>query len=179
MIGVYIIRILNLKTRFRNITIDEIQGAFLRARKKQCDVYLGVTDHDFREISVEIDTFYKMLLEVSKEYGDVDFSFARSIDAFRNVIGITGQEEKVDLDFKIEGNLLQIEIISGEPFGPQPFLAIKMKSGDYLHDNLDFGEFKKRYYYTFDIHTVPLDEIVSVKIACNDKYGNQCIKTIV
>ena len=53
-----------------------------------------------------------MLFEVSKEYGDVDFSFARSIDAFRNVIGITGQEEKIDLDFKIEENLLQLDIIS-------------------------------------------------------------------
>ena len=120
-----------------------------------------------------------MLLEVSKEYGDVDFSFARSIDAFRNVIGITGQEEKIDLDFKIEENLLQLDIISGEPFGPQPFLAIKTKSGKYLHDNLDFGKFKQQYYYTFDVYTVPLDEIASVKIACNDKYGNQCIKTII
>ena len=77
----YIARVLNLKTRFRNITIDEIRKAFSKARRGQCDVYLGVTDHDFREISVEIDEFYKMLLEVSKEYGDVDFSFARSIDA--------------------------------------------------------------------------------------------------
>ena len=175
----YIARVLNLKTRFRNITIDEIRKAFSKARRGQCDVYLGVTDHDFREISVEIDEFYKMLLEVSKEYGDVDFSFARSIDAFRSVIGITGQEEKIDLDFKIEENLLQLDIISGEPFGPQPFLAIKTKSGKYLHDNLDFGKFKQQYYYTFDVYTVPLDEIASVKIACNDKYGNQCIKTII
>ena len=56
---------------------------------------------------------------------------------------------------------------------------VKTKSGKYLHDNLDFGKFKQQYYYTFDVYTVPLDEIASVKIACNDKYGNQCIKTII
>lgn len=175
----YIARVLNLKTRFRNITIDEIRKAFSKARREQCDVYLGITDHDFREISTEIDCFYNILTGVSREYSDVDFSFARSIDAFRKVIGITGQEEKIDLDFKIEENLLQLDVISGEPFGPQPFLAIKTKSGRYLHDNLDFGKFKQQYYYTFDVYTVPLAEIASVKIACNDKYGNQCIKKII
>lgn len=175
----YIARVLNLKTRFRNVTIEEIRRAFLKARRERCNVYLGVTDHDFREISAEIDEFYEMLVKVSREYRDVDFSFARSIDAFRKVIGITGQEEKIDLEFKIERNLLLLDVISGEPFGPQPYLAIKTKSGEYLHDNLDFGKYKQQYYYTFDIHTVPLDEIASVKVACNDKYGNQCIKKII
>lgn len=175
----YIARVLNLKTRFRNITINEIRKAFSKAQNEHKDVYLGITDHDFREISVEIDEFYGMLLDVSKEYKDVDFSFSRSLDAFKNVIGITEQEEKINLNFKIEKNLLRLDVISGEPFGPQPYLAIKTKCGEYLHDNLDFGKFKQQYYYTFDIQTVPLGEIASVKIACNDKYGNQCIKTII
>ena len=167
---------MNLKTRFRNITVYEIEKAFEKARKQKIDVYLGVTDHDFREISVEIEEFYSDLLQVHQNYQDVDFKFSKSVEAFRAVAGLT--EKSLDFDSELVGNVLHIKVNEGEIFGPQPYLALKTKSGDYLHDNLDFGNFKKEYFYTFDIHTVPLDQVAIIKLAANSRSGNQKIKTI-
>ena len=169
-------RVMNLKTRFRNITVYEIEKAFEKARKQKIDVYLGVTDHDFREISVEIEEFYSDLLQVHQNYQDVDFKFSKSVEAFRAVAGLT--EKSLDFDCELVGNVLHIKGNEGEIFGPQPYLALKTKSGDYLHDNLDFGNFKKEYFYTFDIHTVPLDQVAIIKLAANSRSGNQKIKTI-
>ena len=33
---------------------------------------------------------------------------------------------------------IKVKTISGKVFGPQPFLAIKTKSGRFIHDNFDF-----------------------------------------
>jgi hypothetical protein len=172
----YISRTLNLKTRFRNITIDEIRKAFVKAEAEHSNVYMGVTNHDFREMSIEISDFYQMLLQVGREFPKVKFCFSKAINAFQSVLNLNDVEtNKIALNSDIQGNLVSIKVISGEPFGPQPYLAIKTKNGDYIHDNMDFGEFKKEYFYTLDIHTVPLEMIEEMKVASNDKYGNQCI----
>jgi hypothetical protein len=34
-------------------------------------------------------------------------------------------------------------------------LAFKTKSGDYFHDNFDFGNSQKQFNYTFDDYTIP------------------------
>jgi 2-hydroxy-3-keto-5-methylthiopentenyl-1-phosphate phosphatase len=176
----YISRVLNLKTRFRNITIEEIRKAFYKAQTEQSNIYLGITDHDFREISIEIEGFYQMLLQVSREFPEVKFCFSKAIDAFRSVLNINKeQENELILDSTIQGSVVSIYVKQGEPFGPQPYLAIKTKNGDYIHDNLDFGEFKKEYFYTLDIHTVPLEKVEEMKVASNDKFGNQCIIKII
>jgi hypothetical protein len=171
----YISRVLNLRTRFRNITINELRKAFHKAQKEQTSVYVGITDHDFREISIEIKEFYDKLTEVSKEFPEVKFCFSKAIDAFRSVLDLDYTNNQIHLDSTIQGNVLCVNVANGEPFGPQPYLSIKTKNGEYFHDNFDFGEYKKEYFYTFDIHTVPLDMIETIKIACNDKYGNQHI----
>jgi hypothetical protein len=176
----YISRALNLKTRFRNITIDEIRKAFFKAKNEHSNVYVGITCHDFREISIEIEDFHQILLHVSQEFPEVKFCFAKAVDAFRSVLNMADVEkDKIILDSDIRGNLVSIHVINGEPFGPQPYLAIKTKNGDYIHDNLDFGEFKKEYFYTLDVHTVPLTMIDEMKVACNDKFGNQFIINII
>lgn len=174
----YIARCLNLKTRFRNINKEELNKAFIKARETKSNVYLGITDHDFREISVEIASFYQMLLEVHSKFEDIDFKFSKSTIAFKEVLGLP-EDKRIDMDAVIIGNLLKIEFVQGEPFGPQPYLAIKTKSGEYRHDNMDFGEFKKVYFYTFDEETTNLDDVDSLVVASNDRYGNQCIKRII
>ena len=87
---------------------------------------------------------------------------------------------KNKIDFKADfiDNILHVEITNGEPFGPQPYLAIKTKTGGYFHDNFDFQEYKKSYTYVFDAYTIPKDTIDKIVIAVNDKYGNQCIKEV-
>ena len=72
-------------------------------------------------------------------------------------------------------NILHVEVLNGELFGPQPYLAIKTKCGEYFHDNFDFQEAGKSFSYVFDAYTIPVDQLECVKVAGNDKYGNQCI----
>ena len=171
----YIARALNLKTRFRNISEFEIEKAFIKAKKEQKSVYLGVDTHDWREMSIEIEEFWSKFLKVASRYDDVNYMFAKSTDAFKSVLGLASNNPII-MSAEIEENLLKINVISGEPFGPQPYLAIKLKTGDFIHDNLNFGVFKKQYYYYFreDI-SMRKDEIDTICIASNDKYGNQHI----
>jgi len=61
-------------------------------------------------------------------------------------------------------------------FGPQPYLAIKTKSGRFIHDNFDFGLDGKSWNYVFDAETVLSDDLEMVGIAANNKYGDTCIK---
>jgi hypothetical protein len=176
----YVSRTLNLKTRFRNINKEEIEKAFKSASNGN-NVYLGVTNHDYREMSFEIEEFYSLFLDISRRYPDIKFSNSSSLKAFQSSLGYDSKEiedNKVDFKVEIEGNLIKVNITYGEPFGPQPYLAIKTISGTYYHDNFDFGNFKKEYYYALDKETLMPTEIDKIGIATNDKYGNCKIKVI-
>ncbi|SKB36919.1 hypothetical protein [Macellibacteroides fermentans] len=176
----WIARILNMKSRHRNISEEEIEKAFIKANKGE-NVYLGITNHDWRDMAVEIDEFRNMLKLVSKKYPAVKFKFSETVHAFQNVIGYSEEEinnNHVDISINLEDNILRVNVINGEIFGPQPYLAFKTKSGEYYHDNFDFQEFKKSFSYVFDEYTFNLALIEKIVVATNDKYGNTCIKCI-
>jgi hypothetical protein len=175
-----IARILNLKTRHRNINVEEIEKAFIKAASGE-NVYLGLANHDWREMSVEIDEFRDMLKMVAQKYPEVRFKFSETVDAFRQVLGYSPYEvekNSIDLEVKFQGNNLRVDTINGEIFGPQPYLAFKTKNGEYFHDNFDFLTSKKSFSYVFDEYTIPFENIESVAVATNDKYGNTSIKRI-
>lgn len=176
----WIARILNMKSRHRNITVEEIEKAFVKAERGE-NVYLGITDHDWREMSVEIDDFRDKLGVVVKKYPNIRFKFSETIDAFRQVIGYTKEEidsNKIKISADLHDNTLCVRIVNGKLFGPQPYLAIKTKCGEYFHDNFDFQETGKSFTYVFDAYTIPINQVSNIKIAGNDKYGNQCIAGI-
>ncbi len=169
-----IARVLNMKSRHRNITAKEIEKAFEKAHNGE-NVYLGITNHDWRDMSVEINEFRILLKEVTKKYPNVNFKFSESTDAFRTVMGYNNKEienSRIVFDIDIKNNVLFLKVKNGELFGPQPYLAIKTVNGDYFHDNFDFGKFKKEYFYTFDSYTLELNKISKIAVASNDKYGN-------
>lgn len=167
-------RVLNMKSRHRNITTEEIENAFLQAEKGE-NIYLGITNHDWREMSIEIEEFREMLMSVVVRYPNVKFKFSEAIDAFRKVLNFSEKnimEQKLKMSANLEKNILYVDITKGQIFGPQPYLAIKTKSGEYFHDNFDFGEKRTSFSYIFDNYTLPLDQIACVSIASNDMYGN-------
>ena len=175
-----IARALNMKSRHRRITTLEIEKAFGRAQGGE-DIYLGITNHDWREMSNEINEFREMLQDVLTRYPTVNYKFSESVDAFRQVLGYSEEqinENKLELKAEIKDNILKVIVAKGEIFGPQPYLAIKTLGGDYFHDNFDFHEFKKLFSYTFDNNTIPLSIIDTIAIASNDKYGSTTILSI-
>jgi hypothetical protein len=175
-----IARVLNLKSRHRSINYAEIEKAFIKASNGE-NVYLGIVNHDWRDMSIEIDEFRKLLSDVILKYPDISYKFSRTIEAFRAVIGYSNEEcvrSAIDFSVGITNNVLNVSITNGEFFGPQPYLAIKTKDGQYFHDNFDFHEFKKSFTYVFDNYTIPLNMIDIICIASNDKFGNSTIKRI-
>lgn len=176
-----IAKCLNLKTRFRNISEEELAIAFSKAKRENSGVYVGVTNHDFREMSVEIEAFYTQLTNVAKRFPDVKFKFSSAIDAFRNVLGYTQEEiqnNRIELKAQLIDQVLRVDVAAGELFGSQPYLALKSTTGTYWHDNLDFGRHGKEFFYTFDRNTIGLGALNRIAIAGNDKYGNTSIVEI-
>lgn len=175
-----IARVLNLKARHRNINEQEIEKAFQLASSGQ-NVYMGLVNHDWREMSIEIDEFRDLLAKIIKRYPEINFKFSETVEAFRKVLSIseeTANREHVDFNAELNGNILEVTITNGEPFGPQPYLALKTKQGEYFHDNFDFHEYKKGYSYCFDNYTIELNNLDKIGIATNDRFGNTKIKLL-
>jgi len=173
-----IAKCLNLKTRFRNISENELAIAFTKAQHESSGVYVGVTNHDFREMSVEIEAFYHLLTRVAKNYPDVKFQFSGALSAFRNALGYSPKEiqkDRIQIKAQINEQVLTVEVVNGALFGSQPYLALKSITGNYWHDNFDFGNPGKEFFYTFDRNTISLEALCTIAIAANDKYGNTSI----
>jgi hypothetical protein len=176
----YISRCLNIRTRLRNIDEREIVKAFELARRSGRPVYLGVTNHDFREMSVEFRDFHAVLARVAARHPDVKFRHCEAVDAFRRAIG--GEDyaraEPLKLAVGVTGNVLRVQTVAGEVFGPQPFLAIRTRLGGYHHDNLDFDALAGAWTYTFDGLTLPLEVVDAIAIGANDRFGHQSITVL-
>ena len=173
----YVSRVLNLNSRHNSIDEEEIQIAFSTARRNG-DSYLGVTNHDWREMSKEIDDFRNLLQLVRTRHPDVRVVYSDAVNAFRRVVGFDDHTVAVDaLDFacSVVDSRLVVEIKNGALFGPQPYLALKTVWGDYYHDNFDFQEPRSSFSYTFDSYTIPLQKVSVIGVAGNDRYGNSLV----
>ena len=176
----YVARVLNMSSRHRNITHDELVTAFKKARNGE-NVYVGITNHDWRDMKKEIDDFRTLLAPVVEEFSDVTFLFSESKRAFQEIL-FSPQEigqNAIRMDSKLEGRHLVVSIENGKTFGPQPYLAIKTKDGEYYHDNFDYMDHSsQKFNYTFDDYTIPLNNIEKIGVASNDKFGNQVVHVI-
>lgn len=81
----YVARVLNMNSRHRNITCGELKLAFEKARNGE-DVYVGITNHDWRDMKREIDDFRQLLAKVREDYTDVPFIFSESKRAFQEIL---------------------------------------------------------------------------------------------
>jgi len=173
-------RFLNINTRIANINQYEVDRAFERANNDK-PTLLGITNHDFRDIGEEVEYVQSLIKESLKKFPDVQFKYSNTKDAFNSVAN-KNKYEKLELDVNLykknDTYYLEVKTIEGDVFGPQPYLAIKTRSGRYIHDNFDFGLDGKSWFYTFDFDTVHSDDIVSVGVAANNKYADTFLKVI-
>ena len=178
----WICRCLDIKTRGRELTQKEIDKAFARADAGK-PVIMAFNNHDFRDIAYEVDLVRNRIAEASKKFPEVKFKYCEGVEAFRSAIYSAGlKSEPLKLDVTLEGNderrFLKVETLHGEVFGPQPFLAVKTKTGRFVHDNFDFDTSLKNWSYTFDYDSIHADDISAIGVASNDKYGNTFVKVI-
>ena len=177
-------RALNVLNRTASIDQDEMDRAFDQASEGK-PALVGIIGHDFRDLGAEVDMVCTLIKESSYKYPDVRFMFSEACEGFRGVLWPDGIRDH-PLELKLELHsanasgfaYIEISLSAGKVFGPQPFLAIKTKSGKYLHDNLDFSISKDRWFYSFYANTLPLEDVAVVGVGAADMYGNVSIKKL-
>jgi len=164
-----IFRCLNVGTRHRALTVGHFHEAFREARETGGAI-VAFADHDYRDIMPDVNEARSMLLEVRNNYPDVLIKFSGAESAISSLMRF---EEKTPPSFNIQliENRLDISLVKGEIFGPQPFLAMKTKDNSYYHDNLDVIEPASHWSYVFDAQTMPLDCISKIGVGSAGKYG--------
>ena len=178
----YIARALNILNRIAPLTQEEVDSAFSRADAGR-PTLMGVACHDYRDIGVEVDEIRKMLEGASKRFPGVRFVYSEAKSAFQKVIYGSDFDEasagKLELDCQIHHNsksvLLKVNAAAGEVFGPQPFLAVRLKSRRYMHDNLDFDTSSGRWFYTFDAESILPSDVDTIGVGGADRFGNTSV----
>jgi hypothetical protein len=172
-----IFRCLNLGTRLRSMTEHHIYEAFLEAQNNGSAV-IAFADHDYRDIRKDVDVFRSMLTKSKLEFSDVKVKFSAAGRAAIEHLGLE-LKEKVALKGYLDKEKLIIEVVKGEIFGPQPFLAILTSQGRYLHDNFDVIEPRSRWSYYFDSQTIPLSNVSKIVVGTAGMCGTSFVTTIV
>ncbi len=174
----WIARCLNMEARLREITQGDVDQAFSRANKEKSTL-MSFTNHDFRDMSGEIDKVFQMIKSSSIKYPEVNYKFTDCITAFREVLELkkTSPGLKVSLEGKEHTSLLKVTS-EGTLFGVQPFLAIKTKEGKFYWENFDFYD-ENVWTFTFDSEHASLDLVDQIGIAGNSPYGKTEIIKII
>lgn len=166
----WITRCLNMYARIRQISQKDVDEAFVCAAGGH-DTILSFTDHDYKDMEFEIRRLQKMILNAAKRYPDVDFIYSDAIQAMRAALKLNEELFHFNVAIDHEGHNKLIVQSDNKIFGPQPFLAIKLRNGKYIWDNFDFAVPDVKWTYSFDYNTVNLNDVECIGVASNNGYG--------
>ena len=179
----YIARCLNLGTRLGLMNESEMRKGFQRATTEGATV-LAFADHDFRDIRANVLEFQNILQQVAPDFPNVKYKYCEVREAFqRSIFGDIKTRDTNFLTAFIENtpnyNQKRLVVTTKERnFGPQPFLAIKTKSGQYHHDTFDFQKPFRNWTYLFHANTFEWHEIETIGIGTNDTFGFSHVLTL-
>lgn len=179
----YTTKCLNIGTRLRLLTDVEIIEAFKLAQREG-QAILSFTNHDFRDMEVDINDIYHRIFNIAKDFEDVDVLNCDAVEAMQRYLYSESdvQENALRLEYQIIKNEDNTELVvtaaNGMVFGSQPYLAIKTTDGRYFHDNFDEFKQNRSWSYVFDRSTLYFSQLSQLKVAANDKYGNMTVLTI-
>ena len=170
-----IFRFLNIGTRHRCVTVEEIRNAFELASTTQTNVFVGVTNHDFRDMAPDVE-WLKQTFDAIAAQTRIPWRSATVSDSYEEWQGVP-----IRSTWKLtqETHLHRLRIsYDGDTFGPQPYMAIKLANEGYFHVNLDIVKPFREFSYVFDDNTVDIARIESIVIGTNDRRGNVVIDRI-
>lgn len=177
-----IARSATLLNRFAPLMEADLESAFRRAAEG-LPTLVGLESHDWRDMTLEVLYVHFLLQRVSPRYPTVKFKFSEAVEAF-NAVHPAGVGEPVrlscmlHLDDNRRPRRIDVEVTSGKPFGPQPYLAIRTRSKRIIHDNMNYWRSLNDFNYVFDAESVLPGDVDAVGIATNDAAGNQSIHVI-
>lgn len=178
----WIARCIDILTRARELSQPEVDKAFARAAEGKRTL-MAFNNHDVRDMSYEVDHIREKIAKSAKRFPQVKFKFCDAVEAFRiTAYGSTQAEEGLELIVTMHKEERRRHVIvetrKGRVFGPQPFLAIRTKSGKFVHDNFNFDTSLTKWSYTFDHNSIHPEDVSAIGVAANDKYGNTFVKVI-
>jgi hypothetical protein len=167
----WIARCLNMEARIRTIQLKDFCNGFERANSGM-PTLISYCNHDFRDMRGEIEKIRGMIREASKEFPDVKYHFINAVDGMRSTLGLTPMQPKMEIVVEKTRTGSQRVVVNckGEVFGPQPFLALRTRSGQYHWDNFDFQD-SRCWTYTFDHETFQYSALSHFGIATTSSYG--------
>lgn len=172
-------RCLNVGTRFKLLDQAEVDRAFARADAGAPTV-LAFTNHDFRDMRPDVARTHALLVDAAKRFPDVEWRHARALDAARAVLGRSDRTPlRLTATLVHEDGRARLDVAADrDTFGPQPFLAVATMDRRYLADNFDIHQPHRRWSYTFDGETVPLEAVARIGVASNDANGSTHVLTL-
>ena len=171
---------LNVGTRFKLLTDEEIDYAFQDSLKNGSAI-LAFTNHDFRDMAVDIEDTFNRIKKIHKNYQNVHTINSDAVSAIRDTNysndSIKKNNIKLELEIISEDGVDKIIVFlkKGNLFGSQPYLAIKTKEDRYYHDNFNERNHLKAWEYILDDSTLKLSTIEKIVVASNDRFGSQSI----
>ncbi len=130
-----IFRCLNIGTRFNKLTVAHVREAFAEAYDKGKAI-LAFANHDYRDICKDVDHVRELLGIAGKDFPDVKIKFSGA-EAAAQALSESNYIDPLEMVLKVEEREVNVSVSKGRIFGPQPFLAIKSRDGNYYHDNFD------------------------------------------
>jgi hypothetical protein len=173
----WIARCLNIGTRYRLLDEDDMRQAFTEASEGK-PVVLAFTNHDFRNMAVDVDLTRDQLRRIAGEFPDVPYLFSEAVTAMRSALELPFLPPcELELALQhVDRSTHVLKILSSTPtFGPQPWLALKTLEGSYYFDNLDITEPFHQWQYVFDEETFPLSALDKVGLAANNAFGTTTV----
>lgn len=177
----WVARALNVMNRLASVDQREMDKAFARAASG-LPTLVGMASHDFRNLETEVEHLRGLVKASAARFPGVPFKYCEGVEAFRGALwpdGALGPALKLELrSHPASGGdvaFIEVRATQGKVFGPQPFLAIKTRSGRFIHDNFDFDEKPGRWFYAFHGDTLPLEDVEALGVAANDSWGNNVV----
>ena len=129
---------------------------------------LAFTNHDFRHLAPDIARLRNMIKIASQKWTQVRFKYSTAKHAARSHTKFSNTSPlglKIAVAHKSSSLArLTAKTVQGI-FGPQPFLAIRDKKGNYYFDNFDFDITPHSWHYSLDWQTFSLDSLDCIAVA--------------
>lgn len=171
-----IFRCLNIGTRMRSLTNQHVTEAFKEAETYGAAI-LAFANHDWRNIKPDIERVLDLVSSAHRNFPDVRIKYSGAEEAAKSLLGFQN-EPTLKFYAHLIDNRLNVEVISGDIFGPQPFLAIQTKSGSFFHDNFDVMVPRKVWTYVLDEQTIRLEDISMIGVGSAGKFGNFAVSVL-
>jgi hypothetical protein len=173
----WIARCLNVGTRYRLLDERDVRQAFGEATEGK-PVVLAITNHDFRNMSPDVNGVRDLIQRVAGDFPEVPFSFSEAVEAMRSALNLEPLPPcELELEMQaIHDSTHILKVRSTIPtFGPQPWLALKTAEGNYHFDNFDIDIPFHEWQYVFDDETIRLSALNAIGVAANNAFGTTTV----